>query len=187
MSMPPQAESEFSYPIVPSELGDEAVTLELGPDAAARAALAARFGLVDLIAFSATVRAGWAHGGRLFKLAGQIRAELVQTCVVTQEPVRGRIDEPFEIFYRPGGVDPEDRDGTEAADAEPLSSDSLDVGEAVAAELALAIDPYPRKPGVGYETGPSAPENGPLRDHGAGPQGGAAKPFEGLAALRGNK
>lgn len=185
MSARSQTEAEFSRPIRPSELGEAGLTLELEADAAERAGLAARYGLVELGAFSAAARLEWVRGGRLLKLAGRLRAELVQTCVVTLEPVAHRIDAEFELLYRAAGAGPEDADGVE--DAELLEADSLDVAEAVAVELALALDPYPRKPGASLNIGPSAAENGALTEPDTDQRPGTNKPFEGLAALRGNK
>jgi uncharacterized metal-binding protein YceD (DUF177 family) len=191
MSTPSQTEPEFSRPIRPSELGEKGLTLELEADAAERGGLAERYGLVELSALRATARVKWMRGGKLLKLAGRLHAEVVQTCVVTLEPVRNRIDEEFEVLYRPAGAAPEDagkaQDEDGDADAEPLEADSLDVAEAVAVELALAIDPYPRKSGASLKIGPSAAENGPFPEPGADAEADTDKPFEGLAALRGNK
>lgn len=191
MSTPSQTEAGFSRPIRPSELGEQGLTLELEAGAAARGGLAVRYGLQELSALGATARVEWVRGGKVLKLAGRLRAELVQTCVVTLEPVRNRIDVEFELFYRAAGGAPENagkapcEDSDE--DAELLEADSLDVAEAVALELALAIDPYPRKPGASLNLGPSAAENGPIPAPGADTEGDTNKPFEGLAALRGNQ
>jgi hypothetical protein len=37
--------------------------------------------------------------------------------------------------------------------AEPFEGDAIDIGEAVAQQLALALDPYPRAPGASLEGG----------------------------------
>lgn len=187
MATPSQTEAEFSRPISPSQLGERGLTLELEADAAERGRLAARYGLVELGALSAAVRLQWVRGGKLLKLTGRLHAEVVQTCVVTLEPVHNRIDEDFEVLYRPAGAAPEEAGGPEDAEVEPLEADSLDVAEAVAVELSLALDPYPRKPGAGLNIGPSAVEHGPFPGPGADAEADTRKPFEGLAALRGNK
>ena len=59
-------------------------------------------------------------------------------------------------------------------DREKLTGDSLDLGEIIAEELVLSLDPYPRKPGIALETGPGG-EAGEPRPSG---------PFEALAALK---
>ncbi len=43
-----------------------------------------------------------------------------------------------EVLVDPEGVDP----------AEPLPAEGIDLGELVVQELAVALDPYPRKPGA---------------------------------------
>lgn len=187
MSTPSQTEPEFSRPISPSQLGEAGLTLELEADAAERGRLAARYGLVKLGALSAAARLQWVQGGKLLKLTGRLHAEVVQTCVVTLEPVHNLIDEEFEVLYRPAGARPEAAGGAEDAEVEPLEADSLDVAEAVAVELSLALDPYPRKPGASLIIGPSAVANGPIPEPGADAEADANKPFEGLAALKGNK
>jgi hypothetical protein len=78
-----------------------------------------------------------------------------QSCVVTLEPVDSLINESFERTYRTGhGHDSSGRSLAEEDlstpladddDWEPLAGDSIDVGEVAAEELALALDPYPRR------------------------------------------
>ncbi len=64
---------------------------------------------------------------------------------------------------------------------------SLDVGEVVAEELALALDPYPRKPGVNVDSGPYLAENNEFSDGPDQSSEAGRKPFEGLAILKGKK
>ena len=125
-----------------------------------------------------------AAGGALVRLSGQFEADLVQACVVTLEPLRSRIVEPFEQLYSLAElaaredleieVAPEDEDPPE-----PVGPDGVDVGELVAQQLAVAIDPYPRSEGASLEA---------LREAGlAGETEGAEGPFAALAPLkRGN-
>lgn len=180
-------EAEFSRLISPSELGGGKLTLDIEADEAERHALAKRLGLVDLPALHATLEAKWVRGGRYLRLAGRLHAELVQTCVVTLEPVAGEIEANFKNLYY-SDADEADRDGEPPdEEAECLTGDSLDVGEAVAVELALAMEPYPRKPGVSLEIGPKTPENRGFSMQEEATERTFSKPFEGLAALRGNK
>ncbi len=187
MTMKPDFEPEFSRLITPSELGARTLTLDLEADARERGALAARFGLVELSSFRARVSAKWVRGGRYLRLAGRIEAELIQTCVVTLEPVPGSVDEGFEALYYPETTAADNAGEPIEEDAEPLISDSLDVGETVAEGLALAIEPYPRKPGASLELGPSGAESGAFGAQADDNKEGVRRPFEGLAALRGNK
>jgi uncharacterized metal-binding protein YceD (DUF177 family) len=89
----------------------------------------------------------------LLRLAATLSADLVQACVVTLEPVRARIDERFTLLYR-AGADAGDTaivlsGATELV--EPLPDTVLDIGEAVAQQLSLTLDPYPRAPGAAAE------------------------------------
>lgn len=189
MSSPLHAAPEFSRLIRIAELGNRELTLELVADPAQRAALAARFGLVALTSLRAVARLKWGRGSVLLRLTGHLQAELIQNCVVTLEPFSSTIEEKFSLLYRPqtdqsegAGEAPYGED-----EAETLDSDSLDVGEAVAEELALAIEPYPRNPGADLDSGPLGAGKGRLSDRGEGAEAITNKPFEGLAALKGNK
>ena len=67
--------------------------------------------------------------------------------------------------------------------AQPLDGDSVDIAEVAAGDLALAIDPYPRKTGASLELSP-----GPGGRWAAVHEGiGRASSFEMLAALKGKK
>lgn len=128
--------------------------------------------------------APWREGVRL---SGRIEAELVQTCVVTLDPVPATIDERFQRGFLPlQALYGEDKQGAEheiVTDTdlgeipEPLD-DPLDIGAVVAEELSIALDPYPRKDGledgVTYTAQPAGAE--PLTD-------AIIKPFSGLAEL----
>ncbi|MCP5117117.1 MAG: DUF177 domain-containing protein, partial [bacterium] len=105
--------------------------------------------------------------------------EVSQTCVVTLDPVVNRIEEDLDILFEPErrGTAAPDIAFDPASDREPLTGDSLDVGEIVAEELALSLDPYPRKPGIAPGIGPGVPTAG----DGEPPRGG---PFEALAVLK---
>lgn len=91
----------------------------------------------------------WGRNG--YRLDGEVNADLSQACVVTLDPVDARIRETVSLKFLP----PEDlsrhaeRAGEgEAEDIEPLESDSLPVGKVIRDTVSLALDPYPRAPGV---------------------------------------
>ena len=116
------------------------------------AALAARFGLVALTRLEATVRLRRARAGRYVEVEAALTAAVVQSCVVTLDPVPAAIDEHFALLFGPIG---DDAAGSDAPDAgndlivdldapEPLDGDDMDIGELIAQQLSLALDPYPR-------------------------------------------
>ena len=119
-----------------------------------RHALADVLGITAVEALTARLHASPFRGG--IRVTGQLRATIVQPCVVTLEPVVQAIDELIERVFMPAGevrpsarqqpdvfVDPE-------ADDPPDSFDGreADLSGLLVETLALAIDPYPRAPGV---------------------------------------
>ena len=116
-----------------------------------------------------------------WRLEGRLQAEIVQNCVVTLAPVTGTIDQPVARDYVPEesfslssdmDLDPEAAD-----DPDPFGA-TVDPGLLALESLALAIDPYPRAPGVPpakFEATP--PGAAPLADP-------DLKPFAKLAVLK---
>ncbi len=99
-----------------------------------------------------------------FALEAALEADIVQSCVVTLEPVKSHIARSFrrDLFLTPTKpsldleVAPVDEDGREE-----IASLRYDLAVPILEELALAIDPYPRAPGVAFESPPDddAPEH----------------------------
>lgn len=121
-------------------------------------------------------------GKRDWRLEATLGATVVQTCGVTLAPVTTRIDEPLTRRYlaalptpEPGEVEmPED------TDAEPLP-EAIDLAEIALEALALALPAFPRADGaeaVAQAQQFTEPGKAPMTDD-------DAKPFAGLAALRG--
>lgn len=177
--------SEFVRRVVVEPWPEGGLSVELQADAGERSALARRFDLVELGALAASGRLERAADGREIRFRGQLMADVVQTCVVSLEPVATRILEPIERSYRrlaPGEELPQAAEvlvDPEAVEAEPLPGASIDLGEVLAEELGIALDPYPRR-GDAYEQlpelGPDASLDGPEADP-------AASPFAPLAML----
>jgi uncharacterized metal-binding protein YceD (DUF177 family) len=119
---------------------------------AERQALARRFELVELPMLHAEGVLTVTGHGRRARLEGRLRAQVVQSCVVTLDPVPAEIDAPFVRVYNSdsSAVASADVDLDLAADdpPDPIVGGGIDVGEAVAEELGLALDPYPRTQGA---------------------------------------
>ena len=138
---------EFSRPLELHELDDGVVELTITADAAERAALASRFELHGLHCLSARLAVTRVPESALVRVTGVLHAKAEQRCVVTLEPIAACIDEPFEALYGPedGGAEIADTQLEEATPPEPFEGEGIDVGELVAQQFALALDPYPRK------------------------------------------
>ena len=140
---------EFTRPVDVGRLPSGGAVHDVRATPAERTALAERFGLLALDHLEAEVRLERLAGG-LLRLSAALKADVVQACVITLEPVRDSIDEPFTVLYRAGADAGETAvvlNGT-AELVEPLPGDILDIGEAVAQQLSLALDPYPRSAGA---------------------------------------
>lgn len=116
------------------------------------AALAKRFDLRDLSDFSGTLHIRRVAGGDLVRVAGTIKADVVQTCVVSLQDVHAHVEGDFETFFSEKEQDlPEDLDilldDPESA-PEMVVNGHIDLGEVAAQYLSLHLDPYPRAPGV---------------------------------------
>jgi uncharacterized metal-binding protein YceD (DUF177 family) len=174
----PAPPPEFSRPVRVDALA-EGTPISGEATEAERAALARRYKIPDVrsIRFRAQTNP-WGPGG--WRVSGEVEAELTQTCVVTLEPVETRFREQFERFFVPAARLDEaaallDPDLDESL--EPMSAE-IDIGEVAAEAAALAIDPYPRKPGAAFEGVVKGPPGvAPMTDE-------DVKPFARLAALR---
>jgi uncharacterized metal-binding protein YceD (DUF177 family) len=159
------AASEFSRPIETSRLPERGMDMAIAATPAECAALARRFSLLALDRLEATLRLEWVAGG-LLRLEATLSAEVVQECVVTLEPVRGKIEDRFVLLYGPAAEAGELMLREDEEVLEPITDGRVDLGEAVAQQLSLAIDPFPRAPGAAASAAPSE---------------GIASPFAGLA------
>lgn len=165
------ARPEFSRIVRLGDLGENEMRLDLHATNEECAALARRFGLAEITGLRASGGLERSGDDRV-RLTLTLEAEVTQTCVVTLDPVTSRIEERLDITFEPELSESAALDLT--VDRERLTGDSLDLGEIIAEELVLSLDPYPRKPGIALETGPAG-------EAGERPRGG---PFEALAALK---
>lgn len=110
-----------------------------------RAALAGRFDLLALDELEAELDLRREAGG--VAVTGRIRARGAQPCAVSGEPVAFDLDEPVALrFAQHAAPRPDEEIELAASDLDtlPIEGDAIDVGEAVAQTLGLALNPYPR-------------------------------------------
>jgi uncharacterized metal-binding protein YceD (DUF177 family) len=136
---------EFSRPVRIDTLGEGGWTIKVEADAAERAALAKRFGLLALDRLTAV--AELRREGDIAFAHGRISAAVVQACVASDEPVPAEIDEPFNLRFVPEAEGAEEIElDVEEFDTIDYAGAAVDLGEAVAETLALSLDPFPRAP-----------------------------------------
>ena len=145
-------------------------------------AISAMLGLASLEALEA--RYLLSRNGDKVKLEGRIAARLHQTCVVTLDPFPVKLDAPVKLDFAPedetsaasrrGERDDDEIDIevllNEEDPPEPIHDGVIDLGTVTLEFLALALDPYPRKPGVNFDAPAAEP--------------GSESPFAGLAKLK---
>lgn len=85
--------------------------------------------------------------GSVIAAQGALAATVTQTCVVTLDEFDAAVAEEFEVRFVPAGTESDD-DDPDAPDELPYPAGAIDLGEAAIEQLALALDPYPRKPGL---------------------------------------
>lgn len=143
----------FSRHIALSAISQASSAREIVATDAERAAIVEDFGLLELRSLVADLNLR--RSGDLVTIEGRITAEAVQSCVVSLVPVVQRIDEAFvRRLTRGAAAEPSTMEETiEIGEDDPpdvFTGDSIDVGVVLLEEFALALDPYPRAPGVEF-------------------------------------
>jgi len=162
---------EFSRPLTIDRIGVEGYDITVQADPAECAALAARMHLPAVQSLTCRFRLRPARGigkGDSFEGQGSLRAKVTQTCVVTLDDFPTELSEEFIVHFVPAGTEDEEPE-LDSVDEIPYTGTVIDLGEASAEQLALALEPYPRKPGVELEQDSAI---------------SAENPFARLAALR---
>lgn len=164
---------EFHRPERIDAIGEGKREIAIAADPVERAALATRFALIEVSDLHADFTVHRTPDGIVAQ--GRVRAHVVQPCVVTADPVPSTIDETVALRF----VDESDEIGDEieltidALDVIPYAGGFIDLGEAAAETMALALPPFPRSPNA----------EAVLRSAGV-LQEGEVGPFSGLAALK---
>lgn len=149
----PRPMPELSRPLHVEKVGIGGIREDIVARPTERAALAKRFDLLALDKLTAQLEVDQTHAGKMLAVTGSFSADVVQQCVVTLEPLPQQIMETIDALFAPasllenGSGSPHFDNGPED-DPEPYENGVIDLGELVAQHLGLALDPYPRKPGL---------------------------------------
>lgn len=171
-------ESPVSYAVQVSRLPRSGLAVTIDADDAERAALARVHGVDSVGRFYVSLQVTpWKRNG--VKVEGTVEADIIQSCVVTLEPLETVIRERVEGVFLPadsklgrrgfgeGGEVLLDAEGPDSP--EIFEGDSIDVGALAEEFFGLAIDPYPRRSGVSMTAAPAAEPSdaeprGPLQE-----------------------
>lgn len=137
---------EFSRPERVDQIHERERVVEITARPEERAALARRFDLLAIDRLHARFAIRREASGIVAR--GRVEAEVVQACSVTGEPVPASIDEEAELLFVPERDDaPVELElSADALDTVTYQGDRVDLGEAAAETMALALNPFPRSP-----------------------------------------
>ncbi len=143
-------EPELSRPIQLRHIDARPVLVK--PAEAERKALATRFGIPSIPALIAEIALH--RDGDKVRALGTMQADIVQSCAVSGEDFPVPISEDITLVFVPASkASPADDDQPieielerEELDEIEYEGDTIDIGEAVAQTLSLAIDPYAEGP-----------------------------------------
>ena len=169
--------AEFSRLERIDTIGTLARSVTIEADVDERRRLAGRFGLVAIEALTATF--ALRREGEAIAATGRVEADVTQACSVTGDPLAARVDEPVDLRFvdEAASVGDEVELAADALDTMPIEAGAVDLGEAAAETMALALDPFPRGPGAAA----ALTRAGVIGEDQAGE---AARPLGGLAALK---
>jgi uncharacterized metal-binding protein YceD (DUF177 family) len=137
---------EFSRLVPLAQLSTRPFRQRIEATAQERERLSRRFDLISLDRLVAEVELR-RQSPEVVLLEAEFAAEFEQCCAVTLEPVRGAVADRFSLVYGPAPEAEQEITLTSDEPAfEPLNGSSIDVGEAVAQELSLALPTFPRDP-----------------------------------------
>lgn len=185
MSAPQESAAPLAHLVVADRVTEKGQHVTVVAEDAARAALARELGCPAIADLSG--RFHLRRKGREVLVTGTVVARLTRTCVVTLEPFEVVVEEPVEVSFaeprnvgpkpdagrrrRPAPDEPAFEPGEDEDDApDPIVNGMIDLGALATEFVAIALDPYPRKPGAAFVPPAEAVED--------------VSPFAGLAALK---
>ena len=162
-----------------SDLGRAGAEVSISLGASERQRLA-RWANIDAVESFSAETSLKKHSPTRYALSATLTASIAQSCVVTLEPVRSRIERHIarELLLASPVKRALPRDALPLSPSiddeltEEIESLSYDLAAPLLEEFSLAIDPYPRAPGVAFEPPTDSPEE-------------VGGPFEALKALKG--
>jgi uncharacterized metal-binding protein YceD (DUF177 family) len=155
-----------------------------GEIAATEAEMAASAHLLDLRRLEGLNLAYRLRHGAVgcLRLTGSLKAAVTQSCVVSLEPVEASLDVPVEVEFWPLSLIEELEASVEEPGStgrfdwpEPIIDRKIDLGPVIYETLATALDLYPKREGVSFDSSQGGPEAAAARQSG---------PFAALAKLK---
>ncbi len=137
---------------VTTDIPDRGLSRERAASDAERGEIARALKLVSLDKLVANYRITSISGGA-WRLAGQIAADVAQSCIVSLDTVSAHLEESFDVeFWQEARADESGGDLSvlQGPDVEPLDGNEIPTGRIVFETLAAALNPYPRKDNASF-------------------------------------
>ena len=136
---------EFSRPERLDTIGAGEREVRIAATDTERTALATRFGVVSVERLEAVLTVRKEAAG--IAVRGRVVGAAVQACSVTGVPLDATIDEPVALLFVEALDEQEEIElDAGALDTVEIEGGAVDLGEAAAETMALALDPFPRSP-----------------------------------------
>lgn len=138
--------TEFARPTPLDRIGAQGAVIAVAARPDELRALATRMQVpaVARLACRFTLRRA---GPSVIEATGELDAEVTQVCVLSLEEFSQPVRESFAVQFVAAGTETSDPD-PQSPDQVPYTGHKIDLGEAAAEQLALALDPYPHMPGA---------------------------------------
>ncbi len=151
--------SELTYPLHWTDVPNNGVQKKISASQVECKELAKTLDVVSISQVNAQFEiTRWRRTG--LKITADIRAEVVQDCVVSLENICSRLHEQAEWFFLPQIRSTKNTDMETVLQIDPLGGDpadplvdgKVDLGQLLTEHLCLMIDPFKRSDSVDFET-----------------------------------
>ena len=148
-------EVPFSFVVRVRDIPAAGMDLTIVADELEREKIAEALQIPDVTGLQAVIRLETPDGNAV-RLRGNLKGNVVQTCIVTLEPVEQQIEENLDVVFLPQNS--ERSDGGKVIQLDPLQDDDfeayrngrIELASYLTEHLALGLDPYPRIPGTDF-------------------------------------
>jgi uncharacterized metal-binding protein YceD (DUF177 family) len=141
---------DLSRPISLSRIGPGGLTVLVQATPEECGVVAARMGIPAIRSLECRFRMSFRGDQGSIYAEGRLHAQVTRECVVSAEDFETAVEDEFAICFVPSGHERDDTDlpDPDLPDEVPYDGDTIDLGEATAEQLGLALDPYPRIEGA---------------------------------------
>lgn len=149
------AKVPYSYTVRARDIPSSGMDLQMVADEAVRERIAEMLSVPAVNRLEADIRLAPGPGDAV-ELTGTLKGEVVQTCIVTLDPLDQSVEENLDVTFLPAA----ERDGRNGKTVllDPLDEDDIefyrdgriDLAGFLTEHLALGLDPYPRRAGTDF-------------------------------------